>query len=591
MAEGDFRHKLAAILSGDVVAYSRLIAEDEVSTVRILNAYRGEITSHVGEYQGRVVDFVGDNMLVEFLSAIDAVNCAVRIQNSLKHHNEKLTASRRMEIRIGLHLGDIMVDGKRIYGEGVNIAARIETLAPPGGICISDVIYKQIHSKLDLGYTDLGEQRLKNISEPVRVYEIFGAPTAKNLRVKKTESGEKASLPLPDKPSLAVLPLVNLSADPEQNYFCDGLYMDIMTSLVKIANLFLIGEASMFTYKEKPVTIKELGHQLGVSHVLEGGVRKAGNRVRVNVQLIKTSDNRRIWAERYDRQLDDLFTIQDEITEEIVTALDVKLVTGEWARRVRKALRTPAARECFYRGWASMFGSTKEDIEEAQRMFEETIRLEPEAGTGYDMAAWAHWLAVSRGYSDSAEKSLEKATELARKAISLDPDTTGFPRLMMANVWLLKREHDLAMAEIEKAFNIRPSCGGVHAVKANILNYIGRPTEAIELAKRAIRITPVFPTYFPTILARAYYLCNRNEEAIAVANEILNRSQNDLDAHLILAYANAVTDRIINAQQAARDVLRIRPGFTLEEYAKSQPYRDPLVLKKIIQMLQTAGLK
>lgn len=591
MAEDGFKHRLAAILSADAVGYSRLISEDEISAVRILNAYRNEMTALVGQYQGRVVDFVGDNMLAEFLSALEAVSCAVRIQHVLKHHNEKLIPERRMDFRIGLHLGDIMINGERIYGDGVNIAARIETLAEPGGICISDVIYKQIHNKLELEYTELGEQTFKNISEPVGVYKIFEVPSSNNLHTDKAELRIEAPLSLPDKPSLAVLPLVNLSADPEQNYFCDGLYMDIMTSLVKISNLFLIGEASMFTYKEKPVTIKELGNQLGVSHVLEGGVRKAGNRVRVNVQLIKTSDNRRIWAERYDRQLDDLFTIQDEITEEIVTALDVKLVTGEWARLVRKALRTPAARECFYRGWASMFGSTKEDIEEAQRMFEETIRLEPEAGTGYDMAAWAHWMAVSRGYSDSVEKSLEKATELARKAISLDPETTGFPRLMMANVWLLKREHDLAMAEIEKAFNIRPACGGVHAVKANILNYIGRPTEAIELAKRAIRITPVFPMYFPTILARAYYLCNRNEEAIAVANEILNRSQNDLDAHLILAYANAVTDRIIYAQQAARDILRIRPGFTLEEYAKSQPYKDQRILEKIIQMLQIAGLK
>jgi len=591
MADGNFKHRLAAILCGDVVAYSRLIAEDEVSTVRILNAYRGEMTSLVGDHHGRVVDFVGDNMLAEFLSAIDAVKCSVRIQNILKHHNEKLPSRRRMEFRIGLHLGDIMVDGKRIYGEGVNIAARLETLASPGGICISDVFYKQIHSKLDLGFTDLGEQTLKNIPDPVRVYEIIGTLDAKTLCVKKIDSGLEASLSLPDKPSLAVLPLVNLSTETEQNYFCDGLYMDIMTSLVKISNLFLIGEASMFTYKENPVTINELGHQLGVSHVLEGGVRKAGNRVRVNVQLIETSNGRRIWAERFDRQLDDLFTIQDEISEEIVTALDVKLVTGEWARRVRKALRTAAARECFYRGWASMFGSTKQDIEDSQRMFEETIRLEPETATGYDMAAWAHWMAVSRGYSDSAEKSLEKATELARKAMSLDPEATGFPRLIMANVWLLKGKHDLAMVEIEKAFNVRPGCGGVHAVKANILNYIGRPAEAIELAKRAIRITPVFPMYFPTILARAYYLCNRNEEAIAVANEILNRSQYDLEAHLLLVYANAATDRMKIAQQAVRNIIRIKPEFTLEEYAKSQPYRDPLILKKIIHMLQTAGLK
>ncbi|UCE55859.1 MAG: adenylate/guanylate cyclase domain-containing protein [Desulfobacterales bacterium] len=591
MAKDGFKHRLAAILSADAVGYSRLISEDEISAVRVLNAYRNEMTSIVSEYQGRVVDFVGDNMLAEFSAALDAVNCAVRIQRLLKFHNEKLNPERRMDFRIGLHLGDIMIDGERIYGEGVNIAARIETLAEPGGICISDVIYKQIQSKLNLGYSDLGEQTLKNISEPVRVYKTFEHPTSNNLSSDKEDSHAEAPLLLPDKPSLAVLPFINLSTDPEQDYFCHGLYMDTMTSLVKISNLFLIGEASMFTYREKPVTIGELGRQLGVRNVLEGGVRKSGNRVRVNVQLIKTSNGRRIWAERFDRQLDDLFTIQDEIAEEIVTAMDVKLVTGEWSRRVRKALRTPEARECFYRGWESMFGSTKEDIEEAQRMFEKTIRLEPETAISYDMAAWVHWLAVSRGYSDSATKSLERATELAQKAKSLDPEATGFPSLMMAQIYLLKGEHDQAMAEIEKAFKIRPGCGGAHAIKANILNYMGRPTEAIELAKQAIRITPVFPMYFPAILARAYYLSERNEEAMDVANEILSRSQNDLDALLTLAYAGAVMDRMKDANQAAKEIIKVKPGFTLEEYSKSQPYKDPRILERIIQMLQIAGLK
>jgi adenylate cyclase len=590
MAEDGFTHKLAAILSADIVGYSRLIAEDEVSTVRILNAYRDEMIALACEYKGRVVDFVGDNMLAEFLSALDAVKYAVRVQHVLKNHNEKLNPERRIEFRIGLHLGDIMVDGERLYGDGVNIAARIETLAEPGGICISDAIYKQIHSKLELGYTELGERNFKNIFEPVRVYRAYEVPTSKNLLADKTDSGSESPLSLPDRPSLAVLPLVNLSADPEQNYFCDGLYMDIMTSLVKISGLFLISENSMFTYKAKPVTIRELGHQLGVSHVLEGGVRKAGNQVRVNVQLIITANGRRVWAERFDRQLDDLFTIQDEITEEIVTAMDVKLVTGEWSRRIRKVLRTPLARECFYRGWQAMFRLAKEDVEEAQRMFEETIRLEPECAVGYDMAGWAHWLAVSRGYSDSVAKSLERAIELAQKSLTLE-EATGFPHLTMAQIHLLKGEHEQALAEIEKAGFIRPGCGGVPAIKANILNYIGRPTEAIELAKRAIRITPAFSMWYPSILARAYYLCDRSEEAIAVANEILNRNQDDLDALLILAYASAATDRMTDSRQTVREIIRVKPDFTLEEYAKSQPYRDPRILERIIQMLQMAGLK
>jgi tetratricopeptide (TPR) repeat protein len=238
-----------------------------------------------------------------------------------------------------------------------------------------------------------------------------------------------------------------------------------------------------------------------------------------------------------------------------------------------------------------MFGSTKGDVEEAQRMFEETIRLEPESVLGYDMASWAHWFAASRGFSDSFTKSLERAIELAQIAIGLDPEATGFPRLMMAQIHLLRLEHDLAMAEIEKAFNVRPGCGGVHAVKANILNYMGRPTEAIELAKRAIRITPVFPMYYPAILARSYYLCDLSAEATTVVKEILNQNQDDLDALLILVYASVDLGRMKDAHQAVREIIRVRPGFTLEEYAKSQPYKDPRILEKIIQMLQTAGLK
>jgi adenylate cyclase len=590
MSKDGFKHKLAAILSADVVGYSRLISEDEVSAVRILNSYRNEISSIVNKYQGRVVDFVGDNLLAEFPSAFDAVNCAVRIQQVLKNHNEKQVPERRMNFRIGLHLGDIIIDGERIYGDGVNIAARIETLAEPGGICISDVIYKQIHNKLELEYTELGEQIFKNISEPVGAYKIFEVPSSNNLHTDKAELRIEAPLSLPDKPSLAVLPFVNLSADPEQDYFCTGLTMDIMTSLVKLSGLFLIGENAMRTYKEKPVTISDLGHQLGVSHVLEGGARKSGNQVRITVQLMKTSKGRHIWAERFDRQLGDLFSLQDEITEEIVAAMDVKLVTGEWSRRIRKTLRSPSARECFYRGWQSMFGSTKEDIEEAQRMFEETIRLEPESALGYDMAAWAYWLAAYHGFSDSFTNSLERALELAEQALTLE-EATGFPHLVMAQIHLYKREHNLAMVEIDKANFVRPSCSGVHAIKANILNYMGKPTEAIELAKKAIRFTPVFPMFFPAILARAYHLCDLNEEAIAVAKEILNRSQDDLDALLILAYTSAVLGRMKDAHQAVREIIRLNPGFTLEEYAKFQPYKDQRILEKIIQTLQIAGLK
>ena len=345
----------------------------------------------------------------------------------------------------------------------------------------------------------------------------------------------------------------------------------------------------MFTYKAKPVTTRELGHQLGVRHVLEGGVRKAGNRVRITAQLVEASSSRHVWAERFDRKLDDLFTVQDEITEEIVTALDVQLVSGEPARVLRKMLRNPAALESFYRGWQALFGSKKEEIEEAQRLFEETIRLEPESPVGYTMAAWAYWWAAFRGLSDDFSVSLERATELARKALTLEDDT-GMTHLMMAQVHLLKREHDQALAEAERAVFTRPSCHGAHAAKANILNYLGRPAEAIEFAKNAIRLTPVYPTLYPAVLASAYYGCDRNEEAIAAAKEALKRDRDNLDALLVLAGANAALGQMEEAHGATREVLKVKSEFTLEEFAESQPYKDPRTLERVITMLRGAGL-
>jgi len=590
MSTDGFERRLAAILSADVVGYSLLMSKDEVATVRTLTAYRAEMTALVNEYRGRVVDFVGDNMLADFPSALDAVDCAVSIQRALDHHNSKLVNERRMDFRVGVHLGDVLVEGERIYGDGVNVAARIEGLTEPGGICISDMVYKQVRNKLGIEYVDFGECSVKNIPEPVRVYRIVESSDAPTPRTVKVDPGVEASLPPPDRPSLAVLPFVNLSSDPEQNYFNEGLTMDIMTALVKISGLFLIGEESMRIYNSKPVTAREIGRQLGVRHLLEGGVRKDGDRVRITAQLIETSSGRHVWAERFDRKLDDLFAVQDEITEEIVTALDVKLVSGESARVIRKTLRNPEALESFYRGWQALFGSKMEDLNEAQEMFEETIRLEPKSPLGYAMVAWAYWLEAFQRVSDQFSISLKRATELVWKAMRLE-DTTGLPHIMMAQIHLTRREYEHAIAEAELAVLTRPSCHGAYAIKANILNYLDRPAEAIELAKTSIRLTPVHPTLYPAILTSAYYGCDRNEEAIIAAEEVIKRDRDNLDALLIISGANVALGRIEEAHKATREVLRVKPKFSLEEFAKSQPYKNPRTLEKVVAMLRKAGLK
>ena len=589
MPEEGFKHKLAAILSADVVGYSRLMTEDELATIRTLSAYRDKISIHVHENGGRVVDFIGDNMLAEFPSALNAVDCAVKIQNTLDQLNAKLDENRRMHLRIGIELGEILVDKDLIYGDGVNIASRLEGIAEPGGICISEFVYIQVHNKLDAGFVDIGTKKLKNISTPVRVYKVVEQATEAAVLVTEAPSNREISLPLPKKPSLAVLPFVNLSADSKQDYFSDGLTMDIMTDLVRISGLFLISEISMFSYKSQTPSVRELGRQLGVSHVLDGGVRKEGDRIRITARLLETSTSRQVWAERYDRKIGDIFAVQDEITERIVEAMDIKLVTGEMAHTIRKALRNPDALECYYRGWEALFGSTKDDIKEAQQMFEETMRLEPESSFGYALAAWAHWWSVDQGLSEDTALSMERAIELVRKAEDLE-DYTGLSHLVMAQIHLFKREHDKALEAVQKAVIARPSCDLSYVAKANILTYLGRPTEAIDVAKFAIRLTPVYPPFFQKTLAAAFYGSGRYEKAIESAKEVLKRDEDNLDASLILAGANAALDQQEEASKAASKVQRIKPDFSLKKYAETQPYRDPKILKQVTSMLQRAGL-
>ena len=413
-----------------------------------------------------------------------------------------------------------------------------------------------------------------------------GAVSSSSPRAAATTS---SPLPLPDKPSLAVLPFANLSGDPEQEFLALGLTTDIMADLVRISGLFLVSRDSMFTYRDKMVSAREVGQELGVRNVLQGTVRKSGRRVRITAHLIEASSGQHVWGERFDRDLEDLFAVQDEINDEIVTALDVKLLSGEAARVFRKSLRDPAARERYYRATDLLFRWTRADNAEAKQQLSHVIRLEPESPWGYVMLSWAHYFDFVGGWTDSPSVSMDRAMEQAYKALEIG-DVTGMAHLMIGQFHLFNGDHDEALIAAERALEERPSCPGAFALHANILNYAGRPAEAVGPAKQAIRLTPRFPAWFPAVLAGAYYLSGRFEEAIDAATESVALAPGNLDVRLILGAALVAAEQQDEAVKAAKDALTIDPNFKIARYSKGQPYKDAAVLEQVTADLRAAGL-
>ncbi len=621
------KRKLTAILSADVKGYSRLMGEDELTTVRTLEAYREMITEVIRNYRGRVVDSPGDNLLAEFSSVVDAVECAVEIQMELKAKNEELPEDRRMEFRIGINLGDVIEEGERIYGDGVNVAARIEGLAEARGICISRTAFDQVKNKLSLGYEYLGEHAVKNIAEPVRVYrvlieceyvgKVLGEERPKPIRWRWAVIGgmavfillagalaiwhfsfrrplvpaseEKMALPLPDKPSIAVLPFANMSGDPEQEYFSDGITEDLITDLSKISGLFVISRNSVFTYKGKAVKVEEVGQELGVKYVLEGSVRKARNRVRITAQLVDTTTGGHLWAERYDRDLRDIFALQDEVTQKIVTALVVKLTEDEQERLVRKGTDNLEAYDYALRGMDYFFRFTKEANGQARQMFGKAIDLDPKYALAHTWLGWTHWVDYSFGWSQDPQ-SLEGAFELAQRAISLD-DSVSEAHALLGKVHLWKRHHDLAIAELEKTLSLNRNYADGLTGLGEALYFAGRPEEAIGLVKKAMRLNPKYPVWYLLNLGHAYFLTGRYEEAITTLKRVINRNPNFWPAYIYLAASYVELGQEEKARIEASEVLRINPNFSLEAGRQRLPYKDKAVLEHLFDILRKAGLE
>ena len=581
MTEERARRKLTAILSADVKGYSRLMGEDEVGTVQLLKKYRKIMAQFIQQHRGRVVDSPGDNLLAEFASVVDATECAVKVQEKLNSLNSDLPKNKRMEFRIGINLGDVIEDDERIYGDGVNIAARVEGLARGGGICVSGSVFDQIEGKMPLNYEYLGEQTVKNIKNPVRVYRI-------NVKSEKTFVFEREP-ELPDKPSIAVLPFENMSGDPTKEYFSDGLTEEIITGLSKIPSLFVIARNSTFTYKGKPVKVQQVSRELGVKYVLEGSVRSAGERVRITAQLIDGMTGQHLWAERYDRQMKDIFAIQDDIAMKIMVAMQVKLTAGEDAFSGAKGTDNLEAYFLFLQAIAYFYEFSKDSNILSRKKLEQAIALEPDYATAHGLLAGTYIVALWLSWDKSPQQSMAKAVEHTQRCLALD-DSNADALSIAAALYLVQRQWDKAIAAGERSVELSPNSANNHAMFAMTLKSVGRVNEAIAMIEKAIRLNPMTPEWYLHELGTYYRLQGRYEEAIAILKKNLDHNPDYLTSRINLTATYSMAGELDQARTEAKEVLRKIPDFSAEQFMKGFPYKDQKIIDDFIDNLCKAGL-
>jgi TolB-like protein/class 3 adenylate cyclase/predicted Zn-dependent protease len=624
--------RLAAILAADVVGYSRLMEADEAGTHEAIKALRSDLIDPlIAEHRGRIVKLMGDGALVEFASVVDAVACAIDIQRELIEQNADAPKDRRIELRIGINLGDVIVEGDDIYGEGVNVASRLEGIAEPGGVCISEKVYQEVEKKLDLEFTHLGELRVKNIEKPVRTYAaVLGdkrpvAPkTSKSRLITQGQlfaaaviaialigsgviawlkpwapevepaSVERMAFPLPEKPSIAVLPFVNLSGDPQQEYFSDGMTEDIITALSRFPDLFVIARTSVFTYKGKPVKVQQVSEELGVRYVLEGSVQRSGDRVRITAQLIDATSGRHLWGERLDRELKDIFALQDEVVQTIVARLTGgagRLTVAERARVMRKSTDSLEAYELALRARQARVRFTKEGNAEALRLNQRAVQLDPEYARAHAGLAGVHLFDAILGWSDSPAESINRAFEFAKKAVALD-DSDYMGHWYLGRALIAKKEFDQGLAEYEKAMTLNPNEADLMAHKGLALTWVGRPEEAIAWVKKAMRLNPYYGGWYPGALGFAYYMARQYEEAIAPLTEAINRNPKALwmRTHLAASYAQLGRDE--EAREAAAGILEINPEFSINRWGRGfgLSFKNPADVEHHLDGLRKAGL-
>jgi len=629
------KRKLTAILSADVKGYSRLMGEDEVATVTTLKKYREIISSLVEKHSGRVVDSPGDNLLAEFGSVVDAVECAVTAQKTLKEENASLPESRRMEFRIGVNLGDVIDDEGRIYGDGVNVAARVEGLAEGGGICISGTAFDQVKNKLKLGYEYLGEHAVKNIAEPVRVYKVLMDPkyAGKVIGEEKPKpkqwrwaaiggvvvliivagalaiwnfyfrpppiepaSVEKMSFPLPEKPSIAVLPFDNLSGDPKQTYLVDGLTENIIGGLSKIPEMFVIARNSTFTYKDKPVKVQQVAEDLGVRYVLEGSMQISADQLRVTAQLIDALKGHHVWSEKYDRKMENFFSVQDDITLNIAIALQVKLTEGEQAR-VRHSTDNLEAWALAVKAHGLFETYAREDNAKARELFKKAVELDPNYAYAWSYLGQTYWIdGVYHSAHYDRKKSFESASKMAEKALNVDTKSSD-AHALLSTLYLSQKRYDEAEAFGKKTIDLDPNSSENHAIVAITMQNIGKFEEAIALLKQAMRLNPYYPNWYLVRLGMCYQMVGMYEESAASFEEMIRRYRERGTAapwdraYLYLAATYSMMGRLEEARDCVSKALEFNPKMTVRLWRKRLQYKDPKHTERILDALRKAGLK
>jgi len=624
MPQEGFKRKLAAILSADVEGYSRLMDDDEEATVRTITSYRTAIADLVQQFRGRVVDTPGDNILTEFTSVVDAVNCAVEIQRDLAERNAELPYNRQMQFRIGVNLGDVIEEEGRIYGDGINIAARVESLSEAGGICISGRAYDQVENKLGLEYENLGEHQVKNISTPIRVYRVLSHPGAAAHRVVQAKetlrrkwhkigvaaavvvviavalgvwqfymhrpsvepaSVEKMAFPLPEKPSIAVLAFENMSEDSKQEYFSDGITENIITALSKVGELFVIARNSSFTYKGKPVKVQQVAQELGVRYVVEGSVRRSGDRLRITAQLIDAIKGQHLWAENYDRDLKDIFAIQDEITMKIVTALQVKLTEGEQARLFAKQTKNLDVYLKYARTMSLANAGTKETLMRYGQIAKEINDMEPDNPLGYRLMGYYHlWLSMWRV---SPQENLGKAFMYGKKALAID-ESEGFAHHLLGWIYLNMRKYEKAIESGKRAVELQPNGALVHWRYGATLSYAGRVDEGIVYLKKAIRLNPFPIYYYYEELGKAYSMKGQYENSLKEYKKALQLVPERPWIHMHLAVNYIRLGRDEEARASTAKCLELKPNISVSIISTSA-LKDQDLKQRYMDAMRKAG--